>query len=123
GVGDGRGRTIAAETSWSVPSPNVRLGDDSAIAPAIAESVRLHLASDVPLGIFLSGGVDSSAVAHLAHVASDRPVNTFTLAFEDEALNEGQIARRVAAAIGSEHRETLLTESRFVRELDRAIDT
>ena len=67
--------------------------------------------SDVPLGVFLSGGVDSGAVANLAQRASpDRRIETFTLAFEDTELNEGDDARAIAAAIGSKHREILLTE-------------
>ena len=78
----------------------------------LAESVRLHLASDVPLGVFLSGGVDSSAVANLAQRAGDRPVNTFTLAFEEAEYNESHHASAVAKAIGSEHHELTLTVQR-----------
>src|SRR6266568_3703616 len=76
---------------------------ESDVAQALAECVRLHLASDVPLGIFLSGGVDSSAVASLAQRASGAPVHTFTLAFDEPEYNEGQVARQVANAIGTRH--------------------
>ena len=71
-------------------------------ARQLEESVRLHLVSDVPLGVFLSGGVDSGAVANLAQRAmgSER-LNTFTLAFEEQAYNEGDHARAIAAAIGT----------------------
>jgi asparagine synthase (glutamine-hydrolysing) len=96
--------------------------DEEELAARLEESVRLHLASDVPLGVFLSGGVDSSAVANLARRASGGPVHTFTLAFEEEEFNEGQVARRVAEAIGTEHQEVLLTETQFVAQLERALD-
>jgi len=89
----------------------------------LADSVKRHLISDVPLGIFLSGGIDSSAVAHLAQRASDRPVHTFTLAFEESEYNEADPARRIAAAIGTEHREILLTEQQFASSLETAVET
>ena len=117
------GAESLVEDHWKLPglgeSPPV---DEEALAAQLEESVRLHLASDVPLGVFLSGGVDSSAVANLARRANRGPVHTFTLAFEEEEFNEGQISRRVAEAIGTEHQEVLLTEAHFVEQLDRALD-
>ncbi|MCO5165441.1 MAG: asparagine synthase (glutamine-hydrolyzing) [Planctomycetes bacterium] len=92
------------------------------LAATLRTSVREHLESDVPVGVFLSSGVDSSAVANLAQQVSARPVHTFTLAFEDAALSEGEPARRIARAIGAEHREVVLTEGRFVASLERALD-
>ena len=91
--------------------------------PALLESVRLHLLADVPLAVFLSGGVDSSAVANLAQKASDHPINTFTLAFEEQSLNEGPYARAISQAIGSNHHEVMLREADFVDNLDRAIES
>ena len=117
------GAESLVEDHWKLPglgeSPPV---DEEALAAQLEESVRLHLASDVPLGVFLSGGVDSSAVANLARRVNRGPVHTFTLAFEEEEFNEGQISRRVAEAIGTEHQEVLLTEAHFVEQLDRALD-
>src|SRR5262249_12120413 len=72
---------------------------------------------------FLSGGIDSSAVANLAQRANRAPVHTFTLAFEEEELNEAPFARKIAAAIGTEHREVPLREADFVAHLDQAIDS
>lgn len=109
---------------WSMPRPT---GHENLSGPelihALKQSVKLHLASDVPLGVFLSSGIDSSAVANLAQQASADPIHTFTLTFEDAALNEGPYARRIAQAIGSNHREILLSESHFLSNLDRALDT
>ena len=108
---------------WQFPpqDPSTPVDEDQ-LAARLEESVKLHLASDVPLGVFLSGGVDSSAVANLARRASRGPVHTFTLAFEEEEFSEGRIARRVAEAIGTEHQEVLLTEADFAAQLDRALD-
>ena len=108
-------------------------GDSPAIAPAqlrdtIRESVKLHLASDVPLGVFLSSGVDSSAVANLAQQASAKinggPIHTFTLVFEEKELSEGEYAEphRHRDRDGI-HREITLTESAFVQNIDTAMDT
>jgi asparagine synthase (glutamine-hydrolysing) len=81
------------------------------------------LIADVPLGIFLSGGIDSSAVAALAQRAHTTPVHTFTLSFDEQEFNEGEIARTIAHAIGSEHHEIRLTEADFTSVLDAAVDT
>ena len=85
--------------------------------------MRLHLESDVPLAILLSSGVDSSAVANLAQLAAQSQIHTFTLAFEEDELNEGPIARQIAAAIGTQHHEVVLTEAHFVENLQGALDS
>ena len=76
----------------------------------LQEGLRLHLASDVPLAVFLSARSTSSAMANLAQRAAKSPIDTFTLAFEEQELSEGPIARRIAAAIGTQHHEVVLTE-------------
>ena len=93
-------------------------------AAALQESVRLHLTADVPLGVFLSAGVDSGVVANLAQRAQpDARIKTFTLAFDDVELSEGVPARAIADAIGTEHQEIMLTEASFVGDLECALDT
>jgi asparagine synthase (glutamine-hydrolysing) len=120
---DARGKIKAAETYWTVPPRNGVSTTPLQLQEALAESVRLHLASDVPLGVFLSGGIDSSAVANLAQKASDQPVNTFTLTFEEAEFNEAPHARAVADAIGSKHHEILLSESSFHGLLEPALNS
>ena len=121
---DAQGRPREARRYWTVPRPGDAAPlDEEAMAEVLAEGLRLHLASDVPLAVFLSGGVDSSAVANLAQKAAGAPVHTFTLAFEEEEYNEGDVSRRIAAAIGTEHHEVVLHEAAFVAELDAALDS
>jgi asparagine synthase (glutamine-hydrolysing) len=120
---DGAGKELRQQDFWRIPdrAPDPSM-DKEELAAILEEAVRLHLASDVPLAVFLSGGVDSSAIANLAQRAAQSPIHTFTLAFEEEELNEGPIARRVAAAIGSQHHEVVLTERSFVENLEAALD-
>ena len=118
------GEKVRQQDFWQITerAPEATM-DENGLAAILEEGLRLHLASDVPLAVLLSGGVDSSAVANLAQRAAKRPIHTFTLAFEEHDLNEGPIARRIAAAIGTEHHEVVLTEGSFVANLEAALDS
>ncbi|HKS16785.1 MAG TPA: asparagine synthase (glutamine-hydrolyzing) [Planctomycetota bacterium] len=124
-VFDGAGRPEQTEYFWSIPAsdPQGPRIDEAELGRSLSQCVKSHLASDVPLGVFLSGGVDSSAVAHLAQQASPEPIHTFTMAFEEEGYNEAPFARKISEALGTRHREVVLTESRFTTNLDRALQT
>jgi len=88
---------------------------------ALDASVRLHLMSDVPLGVFLSGGIDSSAIAALMARAMNRPVQTFSVAFKERAFNELGYARDVARAIGADSHEVTIDDRDFFDALPRLI--
>ena len=121
---DSSGKEVRQEDFWRIPdrAPDPDM-DENGLAAVLEEALRLHLASDVPLAVFLSGGVDSSVMANLAQRANQGPVHTFTLAFEEDDYNEGPVARRIAAAIGTNHHEVVLTEGQFVENLDAALDS
>jgi asparagine synthase (glutamine-hydrolysing) len=121
---DGAGSELRQKDFWCIPdrAPDP-ITDEHSLAAILEEGLRLHLASDVPLAVLLSGGVDSSVTANLAQRAAQTPIHTFTLAFEEDELNEGPVARRIAAAIGTQHHEVVLTEGRFVENLEAALDS
>ncbi|MEP6570787.1 MAG: asparagine synthase (glutamine-hydrolyzing) [Acidobacteriota bacterium] len=75
----------------------------------LAASVRMRLVSDVPLGVLLSGGVDSSAVAALAVEASSEAVKTFSISFAESSFDESSYARAVAKFLGTDHHEERLS--------------
>jgi asparagine synthase (glutamine-hydrolysing) len=77
----------------------------------LADSVRLRLVSDVPLGVLLSGGVDSSTVAALAVRCSSEPVKTFSISFAESSFDESSYARRVAKFLNTDHHEERLSSN------------
>jgi asparagine synthase (glutamine-hydrolysing) len=90
-------------------------------AEILDESVRLRLMSDVPLGVFLSGGLDSSAIAAVMSRHVSGRLKTFSVGFEAPYYSESPFARVVARHIGAEHHEVVLTPSAFMDSLPRMI--
>jgi asparagine synthase (glutamine-hydrolysing) len=121
------GGQIRPRRYWDVPDgpdpaapARSRAEEVEAFRALLDESVRVRLMSDVPLGVFLSGGIDSSAIAGLMarHVGR---LQTFSVAFEDRACNELEYAREVAGAIGAENHEIIVGEQDFFSALPRLI--
>src|SRR5216684_4032520 len=86
------------------PVPSVADAADQ-LRELLADSVRMRMISDVPLGIFLSGGIDSSVAAALAVRASSETVKTFSISFAESSFDESQHARAVAKFLGTDHHE------------------
>ncbi len=79
------------------------------IRELLTSAVQLRMRSDVPLGAFLSGGIDSSLIVALMQQQSERPIQTFTIGFPVKEYDETRYARRVAAHVGTEHHEMQVT--------------
>jgi asparagine synthase (glutamine-hydrolysing) len=93
-----------------------RKSDDDYVAEwseLFRESVRLRLMADVPLGMFLSGGIDSSAIAATMSRMVDAPIKTFSVAFAEREANELEYARIVARAFKTDHHEVVVSPEEF----------
>jgi asparagine synthase (glutamine-hydrolysing) len=97
---------------WDVKfEPDETLSEDTCIAEVrrlLGEAVAKRLMSDVPLGVFLSGGLDSTAVLAYARQATTGPIPTFTIGYRDSSFSEWDYARRAANHYGAEHHELLI---------------
>jgi asparagine synthase (glutamine-hydrolysing) len=110
------GEQPVLETYWSLSQTISRSGTIAAdmtqateeLNALMRESVRCRMIADVPIGAFLSGGTDSSAVVALMQSVSNRPVRTFTIGFSNPAYNEADRARAVANHLGTDHTEVML---------------
>ena len=91
-----------------VPRNFLRMKYGEQLRELIEESVKMHLRSDVPVGVFLSGGMDSSTVAAFASEVSTQPITTFSVGFRDPSYNELPYARVVARRFGTRHHEFVL---------------
>lgn len=108
----------------SIPGENNKISFEEAqhkLRDLLTESVKRRMVSDVPMGAFLSGGVDSSIICTLMSQLSDRPVNTFSIGFKEKDYDESERARLVAEHIGANHTEYILDYKDVVKELDAII--
>ena len=105
-----RNGKVRTESYWRLPfgpvSPQKTLGDaQEELDSLLGESVREHLISDVPLGVWLSGGIDSSTILHYAAKASPSRLKTFSISFRGRSFDETDYIERVAAQYGTEHEQ------------------
>jgi asparagine synthase (glutamine-hydrolysing) len=92
-------------------TPKLELGEEEACAQLVdrlTEAVRLRMISDVPIGAFLSGGIDSSSIVALMAAAGSGPVKTFSIGFQESAYDETTYARAIARQFGTEHHEFIV---------------
>lgn len=120
-VGDGKCREAQPTPYWSMRETAesgardpVDLTDGEAVDALerlIRSAIAKQMVSDVPLGAFLSGGIDSSTVVALMQAQSDRPVKTFSIGFKEAGYNEAEHANAVARHLGTEHTELYVTSA------------
>jgi asparagine synthase (glutamine-hydrolysing) len=108
-----RNGQIAVRPYWEPPAHETFSGSErdavDQLQEVLTDAVRAHLVSDVPLGAFLSGGVDSSLVVALMATISGARVKTFSIGFEQPEYDERAYARRVAQAFGTDHHEDVVS--------------
>jgi asparagine synthase (glutamine-hydrolysing) len=114
-----RGEQPHAQAYWTVIPPDeespLSFGSDAqaldALEQTLGQAVERQMISDVALGAFLSGGIDSSIIAALMRKASDQPVRTFSIGFDDPAFDEAEHASAVARHLGTSHTELYVGDS------------
>jgi asparagine synthase (glutamine-hydrolysing) len=113
-----RGNTfdISEREYWqpkSLPAPGREAVDAqeqvASVHEALRTSIKQQMVADVPLGAFLSGGIDSSLIVSLMQQESSRPVRTFAIGFTEERFNEAPYAKRIAEHLGTDHTELIVT--------------
>jgi asparagine synthase (glutamine-hydrolysing) len=104
--------SLTIDRYWSPPLSEKILADqeeiESEILIHLKEAIRLRLISDVPLGVLLSGGIDSSFITAIMAQENSKPIKTFSIGFEDNSYNELPYARLVARLYGTEHHELIV---------------
>jgi len=113
---------------WSVIDKFKEQGDDkgeayyiSKLQTLLESSVKYRMISDVPLGAFLSGGVDSSVITALMAKNSEDPIKTFTIGFEEDGFNEFKYANLVANKYKTSHKEIILSSENYLQTMEQLI--
>jgi len=123
---DARAGRLEIERYWDLPPNEARESYDEREWTAecrrrLEETVRMRLMSDVPLGAFLSGGVDSSAITAIAQRMTGSPVRTFSVGYAEKRYSELSYAAAAARALGTEHHEITLSRDEFFSHLPMLI--
>jgi asparagine synthase (glutamine-hydrolysing) len=118
---------LSFRTYWTIPEVEDSVLSEADAVDKIRDmlelSVREHLLSDVPVGAFLSGGIDSSAIVALMAQASDKPVPTFSIRFEEDGYDESYFARLVAERYNTDHHEFTIHNRGFNESFLRSLIT
>lgn len=114
---------------WKLKFKPQKLSYERAVSltrQALEGSIRAHLVADVPVGIFLSGGIDSTILVALTRKLTTKKINTYSIVFNNPEWNEGQIANRTAKHFGTNHTEFLMTPelakslfTEFLKDIDQ----
>lgn len=108
-----------AEAGVADPFPGSESEAIDALESLLRGAVGLQMVADVPLGALLSGGIDSSTVVALMQAQSARPIETFTIGFEERGYNEAEHAKAVARHLGTNHRELYVTPAEAMAVIPR----
>jgi asparagine synthase (glutamine-hydrolysing) len=121
-------KSFREEAFWKLPAqPNTSRAENTsaqaaeALEPALREAVICRLESDVPLGCFLSGGIDSSLVAALARQGLSTKLKTYTVGLQDSEMDESPYARSIAAHLGTDHHEIMVGQETLLAEFENIL--
>ncbi len=103
------------------PVVNNNKENQSKLNDLLLKSVEYRMIADVPVGIFLSGGTDSSTVAAMAQHLSEQPVQTFSIGFKENKHNESEHAKAVAQQLGSQHHEFILSHQDAIEQFEKIL--
>ena len=119
---EGQTHNVKSVQYWQLPTDIIPAGNPADVVAdvyaALQEAVQIRLISDVPLGAFLSGGLDSSAVVALMRGLTNGTLRTCSMVFDDPNYSEHQYSRAVAQALGTEHFERVITQQDVIQRLD-----
>jgi len=130
-VTDWSGKEIRQRRYWKMPfqpapttspAPGDRAAAVSGLAKTLREAVQLRLIADVPLGLFLSSGIDSTALATIATEVSTTPIRTISIGFDQPEWDESTEAEAIAKQLGTEHQTVRLTGEGILSELGHVLD-
>jgi asparagine synthase (glutamine-hydrolysing) len=117
------GSDIHIEEYWSVADePKAERDASNEIKSVVRSAVLTELDADVPVGVFLSGGIDSSAIVAIAASAAERPLHTFTVTFDETMYNEEKYAAEVASRYGCDHHQVHLSAEVVLSQIDSMMD-
>ena len=119
------GRSLSAQTYWSPRFDRRAPALDDAVAltrAALVDSVRAHFVSDVPVGLFLSGGLDSTALLALARHLGHEDLHTFSIGVDDTGMDESSVAARTARHFGTTHVEQQLNAATALQLFERFLN-
>jgi len=94
----------------------------NSVSQALERSVKSQLVSDVPLGVFLSGGIDSSILSLLAQWNSVKPIRTFSVIFEESEFNEDRYSSAMAEALGTQHTKIFINPAEIIKDIPAILD-
>ncbi len=113
---------VKVDTYWQIPRQEAEMGEKEALSQLkdlLDESIKLRLIADVPLGVFLSGGIDSSLITAMAAKHVSHKLQTFSIGFEEASFDESTHAEAVANHIGTRHTMMKFTSSAIVQSLSK----